>query len=241
MQLSSARLKAPVVLYDPTSPSNAFVSLEHGDMPTSLSERAYLLIREQIISLKLKPGAIIEESKLMAELGIGRTPIREALKRLTLENLVRIVPRHGMFVGDINITDLAHISEARTVLEGYAARVAAARATERQRAKLRELLEELRELKTSESHVRLIRIDQGIHLQMYQATHNHFLARTLEQYFDLALRIWFLALPRVTRLQEAVQEHQELLRALLKRDGERAEYVIRQHIAGFHEEIKKIL
>lgn len=207
----------------------------------SLSERAYLLIRDQIISLKFTPGGVIEESRLMEQLGIGRTPIREALKRLAWENLVRIIPRRGMIVGDINITDLAHISEARIGLEGYAVRVAAGRVQDEDRATMQNLLSELKRLKRTVDNTELIRLDQSIHRQMYYATHNRYLCETLEQYYRLSLRIWFLALPKVTRMMEAVQEHEDLLQAVLQGDGARAERIVQRHIAGFHEEIKRIL
>lgn len=221
--------------------TNRLVIVGSGDEGPSLSDRAYRLIRERIISLKLKPGALIEEMKLMAELRIGRTPIREALRRLAWENLVRIAPRRGMFVGDINIADLAHISETRIGLEGHAARVAADRATNEQRAGMRQVLKDLRDLKQSDDDRWLIRVDQAVHLQMYQATQNPFLAQTLEQYYSLSLRIWFLALERVGRLDDAVQEHQNLLLAVLDGDADRAEQAIRHHIISFQEEMKQIL
>jgi len=75
----------------------------------SQGERAYLLIRDQIVTLKLAPGSVIEEARLRQELELGRTPIREALQRLAHENLVSFVPHRGTFVSDINLLSLIHI------------------------------------------------------------------------------------------------------------------------------------
>src|SRR4030088_3327024 len=107
----------------------------------SQSEEAYLQIRERIVSLDMPPGSVVNESRLRAELNIGRTPIREALQRLARENLVRSIPHRGTFVTDINITDLARITEVRVVLESHAARLAAARISAAERTAFGELLQ----------------------------------------------------------------------------------------------------
>ena len=110
----------------------------------SQSEEAYLQIRERIVSLDMPPGSVVNESRLRAELNIGRTPNREALQRLARENLVRSIPHRGTFVTDINITDLARITEVRVVLESHAARLAAERLSTVDRDSLALLLEVLR-------------------------------------------------------------------------------------------------
>ena len=92
-----------------------------------LSDKAYYLIRQRIITLELPPMSPIDEQALMEELQLGRTPIREALQRLAAENLVSIVPRRGMFVADISLTDLQQVFELRMMLEGFCARLAAQR------------------------------------------------------------------------------------------------------------------
>src|SRR2546427_8189935 len=114
-----------------------------GEPPRSQSEAAYLLIRDRILTLDLPPGSLVHEARLREELAIGRTPIREALQRLAHEKLVRSVPHRGTFVTDVNITDLARITEVRMVLEGHAARLAAERCTAADRVAIRELLASL--------------------------------------------------------------------------------------------------
>ncbi|HXN04726.1 MAG TPA: GntR family transcriptional regulator [Candidatus Acidoferrum sp.] len=206
----------------------------------SQGERAYLLIRDQIVTLKLAPGSVIEEAKLRQELGLGRTPIREALQRLAHENLVSFVPHRGTFVSDINLTDLHRLTEVRTEMEGYAARLAADRATTSDRGQMQGLMAELDTIDGADVHT-LMRLDQRIHRLVYQATRNPFLQAMLEEIFNLSLRIWFLGLDRGVRIKQAVEEHRQLLGAVVSRDGQRAESVMRQHVMGFEHAIRKVL
>ena len=195
----------------------------HGKSARSQGERAYLLIRDQIVTLKLAPGSVIEEGRLRQELGLGRTPIREALQRLAHENLVSFVPHRGTFVSDINLTDLHRLTEVRTEMEGYAARLAADRATASDRGQMQALIAELDTIAGADVHT-LMRLDQRIHRLVYEAT-----------------RIWFLGLDRGVRLKQAVEEHRRLLDAIVRRDADAAESVMRQHVTGFELAIRKVL
>ena len=211
-----------------------------GATARSQGERAYLLIRDQIVTLRLAPGSVIEEASLREELGLGRTPIREALQRLAHENLVTFVPHRGTFVSDINLTDLHRLTEVRTEIEGYAARLAAERATAGDREQMQALIAELRTIDEADVHP-LIRLDQRIHRLVYQATRNAFLQAMLEETFNLSLRIWFLGLDRGVRLKQAVEEHRRLLDAIVSSDADRAESAMRQHVTGFEHAIRKVL
>ena len=205
----------------------------------SQSEEAYLRIRDRILTLDLPPGSLVHEARLREELAIGRTPIREALQRLAHEKLVRSVPHRGTFVTDVNITDLARITEVRVVLEGHAARLAAERCTAADRAAIRELLASLAVGASDQRE--LMRMDQAIHRQIYRSARNSFLESTLERYFNLSLRLWYLVLDRQVRLREAVEEHVALLNAILAGDGDRAEQTMRTHVTGFEREIRAAL
>jgi DNA-binding GntR family transcriptional regulator len=198
------------------------------------------LIRDQIVTLKLAPGAVIEEARLRQELSLGRTPIREALQRLAHENLVTFVPHRGTFVCDINLTDLHRLTEVRVEMEGYAARLAAERGSAGDRAAMEALMQELETIDEGDVHI-LIRLDQRIHRQVYRATRNAFLQTMLEESFNLSLRIWFLGLDRGVRLKAAVEEHRRLLDAIVSRDAKKAEAVMRQHVTDFEQAIRKVL
>lgn len=205
----------------------------------SQSELAYVRLLERIVSLEMPPGSVVNEAKLREELGIGRTPIREALQRLARENLVKPVPHRGTFVTDVNITDLARITEVRVVLEAHAARLAAEKLSSADRQAIEALLELTRGPMTDQRE--LMRLDQLIHRTVYRAARNSFLEATLERYFNLSLRLWYLVLDREVRLREAVDEHLELLRAILAGDGDLAETIMRRHVIGFEREIRKVL
>jgi DNA-binding GntR family transcriptional regulator len=207
----------------------------------SLSDRAYYAIRELIVTLDLAPGSIVSERELQDRLSVGRTPVREALQRLERERLVEVYPRRGIFVSNVNVLDLAVLSEVRGTLESFATRLAAERSTTADREVTIELLAELETLTSSADERHLIDLDQRIHRHVYRCAHNPFLEATLDGYYVLTLRIWFLALDRVSRLGDAVQEHRELLEAIRDADPERAEKAMRRHVAGFEEAIRRVL
>jgi GntR family transcriptional regulator, rspAB operon transcriptional repressor len=206
----------------------------------SLSDRAYYRIRELIVSLELPPGSLISERDLMAKLELGRTPVREALRALSRESLVEVYPRRGMFVSTVDVGDLAGLSEVRAVLESNAARLAAERATVADRSVSKALLAEL-EGATELDERALIDLDQRIHRHVYRCAHNPFLEATLDEYYVLTLRIWFLALDRVARLEDAVQEHRELLMAIRDGDPAMAEGAMNRHVTGFEQAIRQVL
>jgi DNA-binding GntR family transcriptional regulator len=208
--------------------------------PRSQSEDAYVRIRDKIVCLDMPPGSVVEEARLREELAIGRTPIREALQRLAQENLVVVVPHRGTFVTEINITDLARITEVRVVLEGHAARLAAERCSTSDRSAIHKLLVRLQSSDSTDQR-ELMRLDQQVHRQIYRGARNSLLESTLERYFNLSLRLWFLVLDHEVRLREAVDEHAALLRAILAGDGDAAEASMRSHVTGFEREIRKVL
>jgi GntR family transcriptional regulator, rspAB operon transcriptional repressor len=207
----------------------------------SLADQAYYRIRELIVSLALPPGSPISERELMERLGVGRTPVREALRTLARECLVEVYPRRGMFVSGVDVGDLAGLSEVRAALESHAARLAAERANGDDRAEIAALLAEIDGVDGKLDERTLIDLDQRIHRHIYRCTHNPFLEATLDEYYVLTLRIWLLALDRVARLEDAVGEHRELLEAIRDGDPARAEEAMRRHVTGFEQAIRRVL
>ncbi|HEY1592358.1 MAG TPA: GntR family transcriptional regulator [Solirubrobacteraceae bacterium] len=206
-----------------------------------LADRAYEELRDRIVTLSIAPGAPIDEDLIGRELEMGRTPVREAIKRLALENLVTVFPRRGTFASEINITDLAHISDVRVVLEAHAARRAAERITSAQRAELDELLDELGRSKGSDDVEALIALDAGVHRFVYRCAGNPYMDETLGRYFNLSLRIWHLVIDRLPHLFARVHEHDDLLRAIAAGEADRAERIVADHIATFEQEIRSVL
>jgi DNA-binding GntR family transcriptional regulator len=206
----------------------------------SLSDQAFYAIRDLIVTLELPPGAVVNERELTERLGIGRTPVREALRRLAQEKLVEVYPRRGIFVTAVDVRDLARLCEVRAVLEPEAARLAAERATQADLDGLSDLLTELSAPNARDDKA-LIGLDQRIHRTIYRCTHNHFLEATLEEYYALALRIWMLALEETGELRAAVLEHRALLEAVASGKGEVAARIMREHVEHFETAMRRVL
>ena len=201
----------------------------------SLSDRAYVAIRDLIVSLELAPGSPIDERRLVASLGIGRTPVREALRRLAQEQLVEVFPRRGMFVTRVDVRDLAWISEVRAVLEPEAARLAAERATEEERDALAALGDQITR------GADLMALDESIHRAVHAAAHNDLLEKTLGEFYVLALRIWMIALDRAQDLEDAVEAHRDLIQEIVVGNGDGAAEVMRAHVEDFEQAMRKVL
>jgi DNA-binding GntR family transcriptional regulator len=202
-----------------------------------IAERAYADLRERIVTLRLPPGTVLREDELMAELGIGRTPLREAVKRLALERFVAVQPRRGTYVTEVDAAEIVHITEVRAELEAYAAELAARRMDGAARLAATALLQEVERLGREDDHEALMRLDRRIHGFVWEAAGNPYLADTLERCFSLSLRVWYVVLDRVPGLGHAVHDQTELLRALTDRDAARARSLMRDHVLAFQREI----
>jgi DNA-binding GntR family transcriptional regulator len=202
-----------------------------------ISDRAYAELRERIVTARLPPGTVLREDDLMRELGVGRTPLREAVQRLALENLVAVQPRSGTYVTGVDAADIVHISEVRAELEAHAAELAARRLTGDQEDRVSALLRALSGRADGDDQQGLMRLDESIHRLVWDASGNPYLAETLERYFLLSLRVWYVVLDRVPGLGAAVVDHARLLEAILARDGARARALMREHVIEFEREI----
>jgi DNA-binding GntR family transcriptional regulator len=189
------------------------------------------------VTLQLPPGTVLREDALMEEMGTGRTPLREAVKRLALENLVDVQPRRGTFVTAIEAADIQNITEVRAELEGYAAELAALRLDPETRSKAESVLHDLESLDGSGDQDLLMRFDERIHRFIWEAARNPYLTQTLERYFTHSLRIWYLVLDRVPTLGHAVHDQIQLLEAILDRSGPHARTIMHEHVMAFQREI----
>lgn len=207
----------------------------------SLKQKAYQAIKHKIVSLELPPGAVIDEAALIDELGLGRTPIREALQRLALEKLVDIVPRRGMFVTEIGITDLQRLFEVRMVLESMAARLAARRGRPDHWRRMEAVLSRLDESSDDLDNEVLIAIDEACHEIMYEAADNEFLYDSLSGMYALSLRLWYYSLSRIGKMHSTVLEHRDVLEALRAGEEEQAASLLREHINSFQHEIQSVM
>jgi DNA-binding GntR family transcriptional regulator len=202
-----------------------------------ISERAYEQLRDRIVTLRLAPGTVLREDELMRELEIGRTPLREAVKRLALENLVAVQPRSGTYVTSVDAADIVHISEVRAELEAHAAELAARRLDNASRERAEALLEQVRTLDRDAEADALMAFDEAIHRLVWEGSRNPYLIATLERYFALSLRVWYVVLDRVPDLGSAVFDHAKLLEAILDHDAATARALMHEHVTEFEREI----
>ncbi len=217
-------------------------SAVEGAAEPSMSQRAYAAIRDRLVMLDIRPGDPINDQALAAELDLGRTPVREALKRLETERLVVSYPRRGTFATEVQMTDLAHVSEVRVLLEPAAAAAAAERARPPERTALASLADGLADLRsTATTDHELMRADLRIHRAVYAATHNPHLEDTLVRYDNLATRIWCLLLDQIPQVTAHVEEHRPLLRAIVDGDAEGAATLARTHVEGFEVQVRALL
>lgn len=202
--------------------------LLHTPVPAdaTLADRAYYTLRDRIVTLQMTPGSLIREEELMEELDMSRTPIREALLRLSLQKLVVVVPRRGTFVSDVNAGQVGTIYELRRELEVLAAGWAAERRTQADLQEIETLQAELRAVPRHPSETGVdarsqIDLDQRAHYLIYRLSRNPCVEDVLRSYFYLSARIWFLASGRVT-MDEPFDEMLNLLEAIKKGDVEEA-------------------
>lgn len=208
----------------------------------SLADVAYERIRDRLLMLDIKPGDLLNDDQLAKDLGVGRTPVREALKRLELDRLVVSYPRRGTFATRVEVTDLAFISEIRAQLEPLAASRAARVATAAAREQLRDVMREVESFDASAaSVVETLRLDASVHRGIYAAAANPHLEDVLIRYDNLATRIWCMVLDRLPDLSRHVHEHVDLLRAVIDGDEAGAAELARIHVSGFEHAVREAL
>ena len=155
----------------------------------SLAEQAYRLLEKLLVTLRLAPGELVGEKDLVSLLDIGRTPVREAIQRLSAEGLLQILPRKGLLVTPLRRSDLSRIIEARRVLERLLVVKAAERATTEQRADLRRLASEL--LSAHDDLESFFQLDQRLNQLLENACDNRFLVNALTAMHSQCRRLWY--------------------------------------------------
>ena len=175
-----------------------------------------------IVTLKLVPGASVSETELALALGIGRTPIREALHRLAREGLVAIRPRRGIIVSEINLTKQLRLLEVRRELERLIARSAARRATEEERGRLVELADRFEKSADRNDDVTFMRTDREFNALCSAASHNEFAAGAMSLLHSLSRRFWYIHYKQAADMPLTAKLHAAIARAIAAGDEERA-------------------
>lgn len=175
-----------------------------------------------IVTLRLAPGAVVSEQELAGTLGIGRTPIREALQRLARESLVSILPRRGVVVTEINVKRQLRLLEVRRELERLIARSAARRATGEERARFRDLAARFENSARVNDDVTFMRTDREFNSLCSAASHNEFAAGAMGLMHSLSRRFWYLHYKQAADMPLTAKLHADIARAIAAGDEERA-------------------
>ena len=188
----------------------------------SLTEKAYRLIEELIVTLQIAPGAVVSEASLSARLGIGRTPIREALQRLARERLVVVLPRRGIMVSEINVRTQLRLLEVRRELERLIARSAARRAGAPQRQQFRAIARAMAETALTNDDIAFMRSDRELNLLALDAARNEFASGAMALMHGLSRRFWYIHYKEVADLPLAARLHANVALAIADGDGDAA-------------------
>ncbi|MGI9607864.1 MAG: GntR family transcriptional regulator [Acidimicrobiales bacterium] len=219
----------------PPAPNGTSSGATNGDAETK-RDLAYQELRRMIVQLELAPGDVLREDELRDQLDLGRTPIREALQRLEREHFVTVLPRRGMYVSGIDVSELSMLFETRTVLEPYAARLAALRGTPSDWDDMETALARTRE--SNVSKLEHLAIDRTCHEIMWTASGNRFLLDTLDMLYAQSDRLWHLYLAYVADMHHAVEEHTAILEALRAGDGDTSADLVETHVQSFDEQVR---
>lgn len=195
------------------------------------SDLAYDELKELIVTGQLEPDSLISEREMMARLGVGRTPLREALQRLASDHLVKSVPRRGYFVAGVTYRGVYHCYELRRCIEGFGARLAAERSDEDQRQRLRELLHEAEQGLGRGAGRWHLGIDARLHALIAEASGNPFISQLLGELYDVSVRELYLSKRPITLVDDEIDTYRALVDAICRGDGDAAEQMMRQHLS----------
>lgn len=187
-------------------------------MPRSLTDRAYAHLEEMIVTLKIAPGAAVSEAALSKQLGIGRTPIREALQRLAREKLVVILPRRGIVVSEINQLGQLRLLEVRREIERLIARSAAGRADDAERAQFGALAQAFETAAEANDETGFMRTDRQFNELCLIAARNEFASGAMSLMHSLSRRFWFIHYRQAADMPLAARKHAAVARAIASGD-----------------------
>ena len=206
----------------------------------SLSNRVFQKLRNNILTGKYEEHEELREITIGKELGVSRTPVREALRRLELEGLVTIIPNKGAYVTGITPKDVKDIYLIRSQLEGLCARLATENITNEQLDKLDEiiLLSEFH-LNRENSAEQMAELDSKFHEVLYEATNSRILSHVLTDFHKYVLMARKSSVVSEERAKKSIQEHKAILQAIRDRDADMAEQLANEHIMQVIQNLRK--
>lgn len=209
--------------------------------PASLMSQAYEAIKHRIFTLQFAPGAFLNEVSISEELGIGRTPVRQAIQSLADEGLVDILPRKGTMVRPVSLDEVAQIIEARLVVEPHCTAMAARRVVQADLVAPRNILAAAqREIDANNGVGELMCLDRSFHAWVAEISGNRVIADIISRLHNRSLRFWFISLSTPDHLAQVQTEHLAILQAIGARDELAASEAARKHILSFRNTILRV-
>ena len=205
----------------------------------SLRDAAYDAIKHRIITCAFRPGEYLNEAFVSASLGIGRTPVHQAIDRLMLEGMVEVMPRKGVIVKPVSLDEIMQIIDVRLINEIYGIRLAAERAEQDEIKHLSDILARAAQWIEARNSEQLMLLDREFHNVLALASKNHVLADTLSKLHDRSLRFWFISLNRPGHHAHVHAQHEAILAAIRDHDANGAEAAMRSHIDEFRNNLKR--
>jgi len=206
-----------------------------------LGEMVYESLRDAIVNQALKPGERLMETELADEMGVSRTPVREAIRKLELEGYVVMIPRKGAYVAGLSIKDINEVFEIRGALEALAAGLAASRATEEEIEEMElNLALEANHFESSDL-LKTIEEDTKFHELIYKASRNNRLLGMIKELREQVQRFRTTTLAVPGRLKFALDEHRKIVEAIAARDVGRAQRAAREHIESAENALLEVI
>ncbi len=220
--------------------SNRFSTIKL-DNYKPLRDLVFAAIREAILNGRLKPGERLMEVQLAEEMGVSRTPVREAIRKLELEGLVVMVPRKGAYVATLTLKDAAEVFEIRSSLEGLAAALAAERITDEEVTSLDRILEAISTAGEKGDIKTIIKKDMEFHQVLFSASRNDRLAQIINNLKEQIDRFRMQSFSNPARLKSVLSEHKNILDSIKQGDAENAERLAKEHIYKVEYNVMNIL
>ena len=198
------------------------LKVKHNSKTESLTDRAYRELEEMIVTLQLEPNAVLSETALSQDLGIGRTPIREALQRLAREGLVMILPRKGILVSEINPRKQLLLLAVRREIERLLARASATRLTDNERQQFIEIADGMEQAARDNDDISFMRFDKALNSLVTVAARNEYAERAIGLMHGLSRRFWYVHYKEAADMPLCARLHAELARRISDGDPEGA-------------------
>ena len=207
----------------------------------SLRDAAYEEIKHRVITCKFKPGECINEASVSALLGLGRTPVHQALDRLMIEGMVEVIPRKGVIVKPIILHDVMQMIDVRLINETQCARLAAVRADDTHIEEIMAVMDRARQAIGERDIHTMMMMDREFHILLARASRNSELAEVVRKLNERSLRFWFISFTTADHHRSFQEQHEAIFNAIRDHDADAAESAMRAHIEAFRRSVARQL